>query len=399
MSLTIRSQSDDLLSRSRAAGYEPAALDAVVLIVGMGALGQNVALNLALSGIRELRVVDADRFEPHNRTRSPLFPTEHAGGADGMPKAPSTAAALRRHATHPDAVVRFADAWIEDLGSGAFDDVTVVVSCVDVMRARAHLADRCRLLGVPLVEGGFGGAEVTYAVFPAAVDADEAARLACWRCGKKVHDDTVSCRARAVYAERAGIVPAIQTAAATLGGLQAEAVIEVLHGHCAEPRRIWLDVRTGAGMSARLTADPGCTGAHRLLPAPLLVDVRSGASLGEILDAARPHVGCEPALELPWPYVTQGVCPSCDRVIDVGAPGHRYLRAPFCTDCRGPWPLEARGEYELNPVSLVRRGDALAGVTGAAAGLAAGDLVVVSTPGQERLLRLAGGPGDLFAAV
>ncbi len=154
----------DLQSRARLAGYDPDRLDAVVLVVGMGASGQNTALNLALAGIRELRVVDADRFEQHSRTRSPLFPP---GAGDGVPKATATAAALARVATHPDALVRFADARIEELGAAIFDEVDVVVSCVDAKRARAYLADRCSALGLPLVEAGFQGAEVNLAVFPA----------------------------------------------------------------------------------------------------------------------------------------------------------------------------------------------------------------------------------------
>ena len=45
-----------------------------VLIAGAGALGKNVALDLALTGVREMRIVDGDVFEEHNRTRSPLHP-------------------------------------------------------------------------------------------------------------------------------------------------------------------------------------------------------------------------------------------------------------------------------------------------------------------------------------
>ena len=65
-----------LLSRERAAGYESERLAAMrVLLVGVGALGQNVGLNLALAQVGSLCVIDLDQFETHNATRSPCFPT------------------------------------------------------------------------------------------------------------------------------------------------------------------------------------------------------------------------------------------------------------------------------------------------------------------------------------
>ena len=399
MSLNPTTAANDLLSRSRAAGYEPAALDATILVVGMGALGQNVALNLALSGVRELRLVDADRFEAHNRTRSPLYACGDNVAGVGAPKARSTAANLRPHATHPSAVIRWADAWIEDLGAGAFDDVDVVACCVDVLPGRAYLADQCRLRGIAMVEAGFGGPDVTVATFPAATEPDAAQRAACWRCGKVINDDTVSCRLRATYAEVAGMVPAIQTAAATLGGIQAEALIEVLHGHVHEPRRTWLNIRTGESASARLTADPCCTGVHRLAPTPIAVDLGPQAPIEALLKWAAARLGGPPVLELPVPFVDAAVCPGCDRAIDIRSPGHRYRRDPSCVACKGPWPPAPDDAGQLNPVSRVRPGDPLAGLQGQAVGLAAGDRVVVADTERELVLRLAGTVDDLFEAT
>ena len=66
---------NNTFSRERLAGYDPERINnSTVLIVGAGALGQNTALDLALSGIGEMRIVDRDRFEEHNRTRSPALP-------------------------------------------------------------------------------------------------------------------------------------------------------------------------------------------------------------------------------------------------------------------------------------------------------------------------------------
>src|SRR5437870_3401583 len=112
---------NELFSRERLAGYDPQIMNATkVLIVGVGALGQNTAMNLALAGIGEIRIVDHDRFEDHNRTRSPLYPTAEEQAALGMSKAKVVAARLGRLMTAPGAVVRYADKCIQELGDGAF---------------------------------------------------------------------------------------------------------------------------------------------------------------------------------------------------------------------------------------------------------------------------------------
>src|ERR1044072_1122325 len=110
---------NNTFSRERLAGYDPDQINnSTVLIVGAGALGQNTALDLALSGIGEIRIVDADRFEEHNRTRSPAFPLPEEQGTYGLNKAEVVSRKLRRLMTAPKPVMRFANKWIQELGDG-----------------------------------------------------------------------------------------------------------------------------------------------------------------------------------------------------------------------------------------------------------------------------------------
>lgn len=389
----FRHRTDDLQSRARLAGYAPEKLDAVVLVVGMGALGQNTAQNLVLTGIREVRIVDADCFEEHNRTRSPLFPSR---GAVGTSKVESTARPLQRLSTNPAGRVRYAHAWIEDLGLAVFDDVDVVVSCVDTLRGRAYLADMCRALSLPLIEGGFHGPDVTLAVFPRAANEDEAATLVCWRCDTLVHDQAVSCRVRAAQAEAAGTVPAIQSAAAVLGGLQAEAVVETLHERAPEARRIWLDIRSGESLSARLTMADDCRGYHMLYPAATPIEASSTSTLSDVLACAPRELGEQPAVRLRSEWVEDATCATCDTHVTVEAPGHHYSRAPRCTDCGGSWRRRVSSTPVRNPVSVVRRDDRQASRTAADVGYGPGDLVQVEGAGQEAILRLQGSADDLL---
>ena len=81
-------KTDILHSRSILAGYDPERLhEGKVLVVGLGALGQNVVQNLALLGVGQLMLVDFDSFEDHNATRSPFYPTALESARFGLGKA------------------------------------------------------------------------------------------------------------------------------------------------------------------------------------------------------------------------------------------------------------------------------------------------------------------------
>jgi adenylyltransferase/sulfurtransferase len=256
---------DKVFSRERLAGYDPVRMNnSKVLIVGAGALGQNTALDLVLSGIGELRIVDRDRFEEHNRTRSPAFPLPEERESYGLDKASAVARKLGRLMTAPTPVIRWAHNWIQELGDGAFQDVSVVVSCVDSRIARAYLSDKARQHGIAFIEGGFEAEHLQLTSIPAA-NSDDLPTSPCWRCSHPSIHGSFSCRNYARRADAAGIIPAIQNGAAVLGGLQAEATILALHEELNEhpvARSFSLNIRTWQSRIVELTTDSKCPGVH-----------------------------------------------------------------------------------------------------------------------------------------
>src|SRR5690348_12798708 len=97
-----------------------------VLVVGAGALGNEVLKNLALVGLGTIEVIDLDVVEPSNLSRSVLFRTEDGG----RPKAEVAAARARELNPEIRIVARHGDV-ITDLGLGAFADVELVIGCLD----------------------------------------------------------------------------------------------------------------------------------------------------------------------------------------------------------------------------------------------------------------------------
>ena len=56
---------------------------ATVVVVGAGAIGNEVLKNLALLGVGKLNIFDFDKIEEHNLTRSILFSVSDIGRLQG----------------------------------------------------------------------------------------------------------------------------------------------------------------------------------------------------------------------------------------------------------------------------------------------------------------------------
>ncbi|MBQ7516878.1 MAG: ThiF family adenylyltransferase [Bacteroidales bacterium] len=138
------------------------AADARMMVIGCGALGNEVLKNLALLGIRHLTLVDFDRVEPDNLCKSVLFSAEDA--ARRRFKVDAAADALLRLNPALQIERHYGDA-VYDLGLGIFARQDVVIGCVDSRWARYGINRNCMRTGVPWVDGGIGQLEGTARVF------------------------------------------------------------------------------------------------------------------------------------------------------------------------------------------------------------------------------------------
>ena len=121
---------------------------AKVLVVGAGALGNEVLKNLALLGAGHLFVIDFDAIEATNLTRSVLFRESDAG----RPKAERAAAAVK--VLNPDVKVRALNGNVmTELGLGVYADMDVVIGCLDNREARLWINRQCWRAGKPWVDG------------------------------------------------------------------------------------------------------------------------------------------------------------------------------------------------------------------------------------------------------
>lgn len=385
---------NNIFSRERLAGYDPERMNrSSVLIVGAGALGQNTALDLALSGIGEIRIVDRDQFEEHNRTRSPAFPLPEERDRYGLNKAEAVAGKIGRLMTARNAVMRFANKWIQELGDGAFTGVSAVVSAVDSRIARAYLSDKARQHGLPFVEGGFEREHLRVTFFPAPNGAD-LSTLPCWRCLQPSVEGSLSCSSYARNADAVGIIPAIQNTAAVLGGLQAEAAILAIQTELREEqgaRAFSLNIRTWQSQSVALRADRKCPGVHHVSKsAPVQLQTIADDTVEHLLQEISESLGSSARVWLPLRTYSKlfwtAPCGNrlCGNMVSIRSPEWRWLMHPRCSDCGGQFAVlndkHKRFTYTTAEISLASNPEILA-ATGREIGLA--PLMLIGAAGED----------------
>ena len=143
------------------------------LVVGAGAVGNEVIKNLTLLGVGAITVIDFDSIEIHNLTRSVLFSENDIGRY----KADVAAEGARR--LDPNCQVKsiVGDIW-DSIDFATLRTCTVVFSCVDGFMARIRINQLCNLLGVDLINAGIDSRFVSAEIFPFMRDPD----AGCYEC-------------------------------------------------------------------------------------------------------------------------------------------------------------------------------------------------------------------------
>ncbi|WP_254506695.1 HesA/MoeB/ThiF family protein [Anatilimnocola floriformis] len=196
---------------------------AKVLVVGAGALGNEVLKNLALLGIGQVLVIDLDEIEDSNLTRSVLFRTSDRGKSKAV-----AAAKMLREINSDTQVVPIHGNVMTDIGLGVFRDVDVVIGCLDNREARLWVNRCCWKVGTPWVDGGIQEISGVAKVFVPPGSA-------CYECAMTENDyRLISLRYSCPLLKRedllAGKVPTAPTIASMIAGLQTQEALKLLHG-------------------------------------------------------------------------------------------------------------------------------------------------------------------------
>jgi molybdopterin/thiamine biosynthesis adenylyltransferase len=306
-----------------------------VLVVGAGALGNEVLKNLALVGLGTIHVIDLDVVEPSNLSRSVLFRAEDGG----RPKA--EVAAIRAGELNPEIqVIPLHGDVITDVGLGAFAEVDLVIGCLDNREARLWVNRQCWKVNTPWIDAGIQEIQGVVKVF---VPPDSA----CYECAMTERDYQLlnlrySCPLLRREDIAAGKVPTAPTIASMMAALQVQEALKLLHE---------LPVAAGSALvyngvgnqfySTRLPRREDCL-SHETYPEPVELALSNRATVGELLEAARRDVDGPLELALDRELVVALECPRCGRRDAVMRPRIK-VRADegVCSTCGGP----ARPEF------------------------------------------------------
>lgn len=123
------------------------------LVVGAGALGNEVVKDLVLAGVRNVTVVDMDRVVRSNLNRCVLFREEDCVAR----RLKAEAVAERAMELDPQVEVRPVNGKIEELADTEWDRHDIVLGCLDNVAARLHVNAHAYHHLVPYIDGGTSG--------------------------------------------------------------------------------------------------------------------------------------------------------------------------------------------------------------------------------------------------
>ena len=203
--------------------------NAKVLVVGAGALGNEVIKNLTLFGVGTIFVCDFDRIELSNLTRSVLFREkdayEHSYKAE--------VAAKRAMEINPQIkVIPIVGNLFSEVGLGIYKDVDVVIGCLDSRIARYLLNRLCMRVGKTWIDGSIENMTGVVKVYSPGVN--------CYECNLSREEfNNIMLRTGCADVVRAqtsaGRVATTPISASIVGAMQAQEAMKTIHTSDGEP--------------------------------------------------------------------------------------------------------------------------------------------------------------------
>lgn len=184
--MKVAAEDQDRLDRSRRVGWLD--LDRIstsrIMVAGAGALGNEVAKDLALSGFKRITMVDMDHVVKSNLNRCMFFTERDAERK--RKKAKVVAEGVRR--LSPGSQVTPVVERLEDLPERVYREHDMFLGCLDNVSARLHLNAHAYVNGKMYIDGGMDG-------FVGRVMVTRPPKGACLQCGmNKSHAKIASLR-------------------------------------------------------------------------------------------------------------------------------------------------------------------------------------------------------------
>jgi molybdopterin/thiamine biosynthesis adenylyltransferase/DNA-binding transcriptional regulator YhcF (GntR family) len=276
-----------------------------VLVVGAGALGNDVIKNLALMGVGHIFIIDFDTIEAANLSRSVLFreSDNHRSKAE--------VAAARAKALNPQIHVQYLNGDVTtQLGLGVFRRMDVVIGCLDNREARLAVNRFCYWMNKPWVDGAIQELLGLARVFVPG-------QGACYECTlteQALRDLSLrySCPLLARQNVLLGKVPTTPTIASIIGGIQSQEALKLINGMPVEPGKvIHYNGMVNEMHTTAYVARPDCESHWTYGEVTELPARAERTTLEDMLRIARADLGPEAIIELDQELITTLKCSTC----------------------------------------------------------------------------------------
>ena len=196
--------------------------NATVMVVGAGAIGNELIKNLTLLGIGRILIYDMDSIENTNLTRSVLYRAKDVG------RYKAEVAAERAKEMNPDVKAKaFIANIIDDVGLGVFRRMDVVLGGLDNREARLSINQSCYKVDRPWIDGAIEALNGFARVFIPG-------QGACYECTMTETDWMLinkrkSCALLTHEQMASGKIPTTPTSSSIIAGIQVQEMLKLLH--------------------------------------------------------------------------------------------------------------------------------------------------------------------------
>lgn len=304
--------------------------NATIMVVGAGAIGNELIKDLTLLGIGRILIVDMDRIENTNLTRSVLFRAKDVG------RYKAEVAAERASEMNPDVrAAAFVANVIDDIGLGVFRRMDVVLGGLDNREARLSINQSCYKVNRPWIDGAIEALNGFARVFVPPEGP-------CYECTMtetdwKLINKRKSCALLTNEEMNEGKIPTTPTSSAVIAGIQVQELLKLLHSDRGLPtlagKCFVFNGLTHDSYVVEYQRNPDCMSHdtyEEIIEKPWSA---SGTPLSQILSEIKADLGENAVLDLDRDVATTAVC-TCGETIDLFTPVHKLrgkdLSCPKC---------------------------------------------------------------------
>lgn len=347
--------------------------EASVLVVGAGALGNELVKNLALTGVGSIMVLDMDEVENSNLSRCILF-REGDEGAD-------KAGVVARRAAELNSEIRVVpvvgDARLVVTPALA-SHFNLVLGGLDNREARLHINQACWKAGTPWIDGAIEGLLGVMRVF-------SPPDSACYECTMNEADHrALAARKSCALLTRSqlleGKVPTTATSASVIAAMQVQEAIKLLHSDLLDTpfggKGFVFNGLTHDSYVVTYKRRSDCM-SHDSYDFSAARPFEREQPLTEVLTEAGDALDSEPVLELEHELVRSASCEECG----AETPLHRLIETLSAEEAACP---NCGRDRRLVLTHTIQAGDSLLDLSAEELGMPAFE-VLTARAGKQRL--------------